>query len=67
MTGVQRRDTEQLLAHATAAFEIARTTGSDVIGRKLHGLRAHLKPFVPDARIGELNEQITSLTGRPAA
>jgi hypothetical protein len=63
MIGLQRRDSERLVVYAEAALELARQTGSGVIGRKLDRLRKHLAPLPTDKRIRSLDEEITSLIG----
>ena len=62
LLGVQRRDASQVTAHAAAALEVARQTGSGVIERKLLGLQDRLGPFLGNSRVRELDEQITALT-----
>jgi hypothetical protein len=62
MIGVHRRDYEQLVMYASAALDMARQTGSGVIGRKLHGLQDRLTPFLDNTRVREIHQQITSLT-----
>jgi transcriptional regulator with XRE-family HTH domain len=62
LLGVQRRDAGQVTAHACAALEVARQTGSGVIERKLLGLQDRLGPFLGDSSIRDLDEQITALT-----
>jgi tetratricopeptide (TPR) repeat protein len=61
MVGVQHHDPDELLEHGQAAIELAKETGSGVVDRKLWGLQAHLAPFLTDARIRELDDQITGL------
>ena len=60
--GLQRRDVDQLVNHANAAAEIARQTGSGVIGRKLQSLQAQLSPLLTDHRVRQLDQEITTLT-----
>jgi tetratricopeptide (TPR) repeat protein len=63
MVGAQRGDPEQLVMYADAALDVARQTGSGVVGRKLQRLRAHLGPFAGDRHVRHLDEQITALAG----
>jgi transcriptional regulator with XRE-family HTH domain/tetratricopeptide (TPR) repeat protein len=60
--GLQRRDVDQLVSHARAAAEIARQTGSGVIGRKLQSLQAQLSSLLTDHRVRQLDQEITTLT-----
>jgi hypothetical protein len=66
MTGVQRRDVHQLIMYGNAALDTARQSASGVVGRKLHGLQAHLGPYLRDRHVRYLDQQITSVTGTPA-
>lgn len=66
LVGVQRRDPHRLVMYADAALDLARQTGSGVIGRRLKGLQMHLAPFLGDSHVRYLNEQITTVTGDPA-
>ncbi len=63
MIGVQRRDPDKLVVYADAALDLARQTGSGVIGRKLQGLQNQLAPFLGGIHVRHLNKQITALTG----
>jgi len=67
LIGVLRCDPHRLVMYADAALDLARQTGSGVIGRKLQGLQMHLAPFLGDSHVRYLDEQITTLTGHPAA
>jgi tetratricopeptide (TPR) repeat protein len=62
MVGVLRRDAEYLATYAEAALELARHTGSGVLGRKLRELGTQLAA-VRDARVRQLNSRITALGG----
>jgi hypothetical protein len=62
MLGLQRGDLDQLINHAEAATDIARQTGSGVIGRKLKGLQAQLAPLLADHRVRQLDNEITVVT-----
>ncbi|WP_333769312.1 helix-turn-helix transcriptional regulator [Streptomyces sp. IBSBF 2435] len=59
--GARRRDIDRLLSYGTAAVELAERTSSGYIGRKLEGLRGHLAPFLPDKRVTDFNDRISSL------
>jgi hypothetical protein len=50
------------VSHARAAAEIARQTGSGVIGRKLQSLQAQLSSLLTDHRVRQLDQEITTLT-----
>jgi hypothetical protein len=63
MTGVQRRDVEQLVTYATEAVELARQTGSGYIGRRLARLRPHLTAVMNDPRVRQLQEQMPVQVG----
>jgi len=65
--GAQRRDLDHLVTHADAALELARQTGSGVLGRKLQGLQPHLAPFLGDSRVRDLSKKIATLTRTFAA
>jgi transcriptional regulator with XRE-family HTH domain len=60
--GARRQDVDRLLSYGTAALELAERTSSGYIGRKLEGLRGHLVPFLPDKRVTDFNDRISSLT-----
>jgi transcriptional regulator with XRE-family HTH domain len=63
MTGVQRRDTGQITAYASAAVDIATTTKSGVVIRELAALRGALGPFLADSRIRLLGDRIAAIAG----
>ncbi len=58
----RRRDLDQLAAYATAAMDLARRTGSGVVGRKLLALQAQLAPLLGDNQVRVLDEEIAVLT-----
>ena len=62
MVGVQRRDLSQLSTYASAAVDVARTTGSGVVSRRLELLRPHLRPLVGNADVRRIHEQISNMT-----
>lgn len=62
MTGVQRRDTSQILHYADDAIGIAEQTRSaGYLGRKLTGLQERIQPLLADPGMSELNTRISSL------
>jgi hypothetical protein len=62
MTGVQSRDSGQILEHAADAIAIAEQTRSvGYLGRKLAGVWAGIQPLLADHRMTELNERINRL------
>jgi tetratricopeptide (TPR) repeat protein len=62
LLGIQRGDVDQVLKYGGTALELARHTDSGWIARKLQDIQAQLAPLVPDPRIAELNDQISTLT-----
>lgn len=60
--GLQRRDIDQLVAHADAAVEIARSTGSGWVERKLTGLNKQLTPLMGEPRVTQLSHKLASFT-----
>ncbi|WP_326646019.1 hypothetical protein OG884_15320 [Streptosporangium sp. NBC_01755] len=58
--GVQRGEIDKTLEHGRAALELARRTGSGVIGQKLRGLQSHLAD-VTDNQVRSLNNDIAEL------
>lgn len=60
-TAVQRRGLGQAADYARPALDIARDTGSGVVGRKLTGLQRSLAPFMRDTRARQLRDQITAV------
>ena len=67
LIGVQRRDSDRLITHADAALDLARQTGSGVIGRRLRGLQAQLAPLLDDTKVRHLHQRIAAVTGASAA
>lgn len=63
VTGAQQRDVDQVVTYAGSAVELARQTGSGYIGRKLAALRPHLAALGNDARVRQLNEQLSQVVG----
>jgi len=62
MTGVQRKDTSQILDHAADAIGIAEQTQSvGYLGRKLATLQERIQPMLADRRMTELNDRIDTL------
>ncbi|MFD2420034.1 transcriptional regulator [Amycolatopsis pigmentata] len=60
--GIQRRDADQIVMYGNAALDAALQTGSaGYLGRKLHGLRPQLKPFLVDGHVRHLDQQIARL------
>jgi hypothetical protein len=60
-TAAQRGDTHQLVIYADAALDIARHSGSGVVGSKLRRLRRQLAPFAASSHVRHLDDQINSL------
>ncbi|MEV6671948.1 helix-turn-helix transcriptional regulator [Streptomyces sp. NPDC051162] len=60
--GAQRHDVDQLLNYANAAIELAQTTGSGYVGRRLQSLQDQLGPLVSDIRVSQLSEHISALS-----
>jgi len=63
LTGVQRRDLDMLVAHADAALDLARRTGSGVIVRRLQDLQTQLAPMLGDMKVHRLYERIAAVSG----
>jgi hypothetical protein len=62
MTGVQHKDTSQILDHAADAIAIAEQTHSvGYLGRKLATLQERIQPLLADRRMTELNDHIDRL------
>lgn len=59
--GVQRGDRDQTLDYGRAALELARRTGSGVIGQKLRGLQTQMAQLPRDDRLAALDNDITDL------
>ncbi|MGC9671420.1 transcriptional regulator [Planosporangium sp. 12N6] len=66
MVGVQQRDVHKIVMYGDAALDIARHSGSGVVGSKLQGLRRHLGPFVSDSHVRYLDAEIKALAGAAA-
>lgn len=64
LLGVQRDDPEQVLAHTTAALELATHTNSGWVSTKLRELQRQLAPLSHDRRIRALTDQIAALDSR---
>jgi hypothetical protein len=62
LLGVRRGDVDQVLMYGGAALDSARHTDSGWIGPELQDVQAQLAPLASDARITELDDQITALT-----
>jgi tetratricopeptide (TPR) repeat protein len=60
--GVQQGDREQVLDYGRAAVELARQTGSGVIGQKLRGLQTQIAGMATDQRVLALSADIDELT-----
>lgn len=60
--GLQQRDIDQLVVHADAAVEIARSTGSGWVERKLTGLNKQLTPLMGEPRVNQLSHKLASFT-----
>lgn len=59
--GIQRGDRDQTLDYGRAALELARRTGSGVIGQKLRGLQTQMANLPRDDRIATFNQDIDNL------
>lgn len=59
--GARRRDIDRLLAYGADAVELARTSASGYLGRKLHGLGRQLGPLLGDRRVAALAADIAEL------
>ncbi|MFI7410926.1 hypothetical protein ACIBU0_19910 [Streptomyces sp. NPDC049627] len=60
--GAKRRDPDQVLTYGREALQLARTTSSGYVARKLQGLRTDLGPLARDARVVELGAEIDALS-----
>jgi tetratricopeptide (TPR) repeat protein len=65
MMGVQRSDPQQVVMYGDAALDIARHSGSAVVGSRLQRLRPHLARFTTDRHVRHLDTQIATLAGSP--
>ncbi|SDF93534.1 Helix-turn-helix [Lentzea fradiae] len=59
--GADRRDRDQVMAHASTALADAVTTSSDYIRRKLGSLQRHLVPMLGDKQVQRLSGEIKAL------
>ncbi|MFI7468658.1 transcriptional regulator [Nonomuraea sp. NPDC049646] len=59
--GAQQGDRDRVLDYGRAAVELARSTGSGVIGSKLRGLQRHIGSLTADQRIDVLSHDIDEL------
>lgn len=59
--GAKRRDPDQVLTYGREALQLARTTSSGYVARKLQGLRTDLGPLARDARVVEPGAEIDAL------
>ena len=62
MAGTQLKDPLRVVTHGFAATDLARSTGSGVIARKLANLLPALAPMRSDPHIRHLAQEITNLT-----
>lgn len=60
LSGVQRRDVDQVLHYGSAALELVKHTDSGYVEHKLEGLQAGLHPLLSDRRVSELSGHITA-------
>lgn len=60
--GLQQGDLDQLVAHGDAAVELARSTGSGWVERKLTGLHKQLTPLMSEPRVSQLSQRLASIT-----
>jgi len=63
--GLQQGDVDQLIVHADAAVEVARTTGSGWVERKLTGLNKQLTPLMGEPRVNQLSQKLASFSTAP--
>jgi hypothetical protein len=61
MLGAQQGDKDRVLDYGCAAVDLARSTGSGVIGSKLRGLQSHIESLTADQRITALMQDIDVL------
>ena len=59
--GAQRHDADQALDYGISAVELARSTGSGYIAKKLTSLQHDLAPLVGDKRVATLTDSIRTL------
>lgn len=59
--GIQRGDRDQTLDYGRAALELARRTGSGVIGHKLRALQSQMAALPSDDGVAALDNDITEL------
>ncbi|MFG1683452.1 helix-turn-helix domain-containing protein [Nonomuraea sp. NPDC049269] len=59
--GIQRGDCDQMLDYGKTAVELARRTGSGVIGQKLRGLQKQMAELLTDDQVRALHNDITEL------
>lgn len=62
MIGAKRRDPDQLIAYGQQAMHLAQASGSGYVARKLQTLSAEFRPLRRDARVGELEADIATLS-----
>jgi hypothetical protein len=60
--GLHRRSTDDVIAHGSAAVELAHRTRSGYVVSRLQGLRPRLTPMLANPRIADLHEQIAGLS-----
>ncbi|GGU87930.1 hypothetical protein GCM10010211_62820 [Streptomyces albospinus] len=60
--GAKRRDADQVLTFGREAVQLARTSSSGYVARRLQGLRAEFAPMVRDDRILGLEAEISALS-----
>ncbi|MEU9881166.1 helix-turn-helix transcriptional regulator [Streptomyces phaeochromogenes] len=62
--GVKRRDVEQVLEYGREAIELARSSGSGYVARRLQALCDEFGPLSRDHRVAELGAEIAVLSTR---
>ncbi|SDK83722.1 hypothetical protein SAMN05428985_106301 [Nocardioides sp. YR527] len=60
--GLQQGDLDQLVVHADAAVEVAQSTGSGWVERRLTGLQKQLTPLMGEPRVNQLSHKLASVT-----
>lgn len=61
LVGVQRHDAQQVIRYATSALDMAASTDSGYVGRKLRQVRQHLAPLLASHAIRQLDQRLAEL------
>ncbi|MFG1914555.1 transcriptional regulator [Micromonospora sp. NPDC048898] len=62
LVGIQRGDVHQVVLYGGAVLDVARQSRSGVVAAKLNRLQHHLRPFLRDSHVQNLDRQISVLT-----